>query len=487
MKSKSANPISKLRFFTKTSRLIGPFVIAFLLLSSYFAKGAENKLTIENISFEGLNHTKPNIISVELEVTKGDAILSVQIDSILNAQCVKLFNLQLFHWVRYNTTIQNNRISVQFVFQERWYLWPVPILSLADRNINSWLQNKSLKRIDYGLHLVHNNFMGLNQKVKSNLQGGFNQKYEIFYTIPYVDQKRILGLDFGISTFQSHSLYTNIINGKPINLEVSSAPAVKISYLKVGVFRRKSVQEITRVNLLYQQIQYHDSVFIANPNYFHINPKGAAEPNKFMNLEFTHTLNKRQTFSYPTDGYFAEFQYKGRTDLLFNAANYHEWNINLAKYFPFNKGKMYLASGIYGNVKWLSSNNLLDTRQFGYKKNIRGFEYYVIHGHSAVSFKNNVMYQLFDEKLIKLKFLGSEKFKNIPLSAYIGGHTDGGFAWRNNNSTLSDPQHIYSNQFLAGAGLGIHLVTYYDRVLVLEYTFNNFGENGFYINTSFPI
>ena len=43
-----------------------------------------------------------------------------------------------------------------------------------------------------------------------------------------------------------------------------------------------------------------------------------------------------------------------------------------------------------------------------------------------------------------------------------------------------------TNRLLAGGGLGLHAVTFYDIVLRLEYTLNKEGDRGFYVSSSFP-
>jgi hypothetical protein len=43
------------------------------------------------------------------------------------------------------------------------------------------------------------------------------------------------------------------------------------------------------------------------------------------------------------------------------------------------------------------------------------------------------------------------------------------------------------NKFIFGTGIGIDFVTYYDKVLRLEYGVNDMGETGFFIHFVAPI
>jgi hypothetical protein len=100
-----------------------------------------------------------------------------------------------------------NRLLIVFGVQERWYTFPVPILSLADRNLRSWLDRADRwRRLDYGVHVVRSNFRGRNEQVIANLQLGFNRKYELFYEAPGLGPYRRLGVGVGASYYQSHTL-----------------------------------------------------------------------------------------------------------------------------------------------------------------------------------------------------------------------------------------------------------------------------------------
>ena len=44
-----------------------------------------------------------------------------------------------------------------------------------------------------------------------------------------------------------------------------------------------------------------------------------------------------------------------------------------------------------------------------------------------------------------------------------------------------------SNELLFGSGIGLDLVTYYDKVLRLEYSMNKMKETGFFVHFIAPI
>ncbi len=436
-------------------------------------------IVVKKITYEGLKVTKPKIIDVEIELEINKPYQQQELDSLLKAQCIKLYNLQLFHWVKSELT--DSKDEVIFKFQERWYFWPTPIFSLADRNISSWLKNMDFNRIDYGLHPAHYNFLGRNQRLTANLQEGFNKKYEIFYNIPYLNKAKNLGVNFAASTYRSRYLDFQLQDGKPITASLIDQFAIVNNYVKFGAQYRKDVEVQTLTSLTYNTILISDSLHNINSQLFH---NRGNETNRYLRFNVTQTVNRRNTFSYPKEGCYVQLQYNAALGLekTNRSPGIHEFSFESSYYKPFHK-RWYYAGGAYASIKFGPSQNLLDYRQLGYKKYNRGFEFYTIPGNQAISQKNNVMYELIPQKDLKIPFIKWKKFNTVPISIYTGAHFD----WGHVTDSIGFQQNLIANRLLAGGGLGIHIVTYYDRVLVLEYTFNNFGERGFFISTKFPI
>ena len=49
------------------------------------------------------------------------------------------------------------------------------------------------------------------------------------------------------------------------------------------------------------------------------------------------------------------------------------------------------------------------------------------------------------------------------------------------------PTSFLDNKFIFGTGVGLDFVTYYDKVLRLEYGINDMGETGLFIHFVAPI
>ena len=155
------------------------------------------------------------------------------------------------------------------------------------------------------------------------------------------------------------------------------------------------------------------------------------------------------------------------------------------KYFKLSDN-YYFASGLRAKL----SNN--DFQPFYVKQGlgfgndlVRGYEYYVVDGISYIINKNNFKYELIKPHIKKFNFIKNEKFNMIHYALYLNLFADCGYTY--DYKPINLLSNNLSNSFLYGYGVGIDIVTYYDKVLRLEYSINKMSEKGFFINFVAPI
>ena len=155
------------------------------------------------------------------------------------------------------------------------------------------------------------------------------------------------------------------------------------------------------------------------------------------------------------------------------------------KYFTLSNN-FFFASGLRAKL----SNN--DFQPFFVKQGlgfgndyVRGYEYYVVDGISYIINKNNIKYQLIKPRIKNFKFIKNEKFSMIHYALYLNLFADFGYAY--DYKPLNQLSNNLSNSLLYGYGIGLDVVTYYDKVLRLEYSFNKMAESGIFINFVAPI
>jgi hypothetical protein len=122
----------------------------------------------------------------------------------------------------------------------------------------------------------------------------------------------------------------------------------------------------------------------------------------------------------------------------------------------------------------------------GYNQSfVRGYEYNVISGNSYGLVRSNLKYELLPARTFNLKFIPLEQFSKVFIAAYLNlffdaAYIDGFDTWQSNHNKLPD-------SFLIGKGIGLDIVTYYDKVMRLEYSWNKENKGGLFIHFLAPI
>lgn len=107
---------------------------------------------------------------------------------------------------------------------------------------------------------------------------------------------------------------------------------------------------------------------------------------------------------------------------------------------------------------------------------MRGLEYYVIEGVAGgvtrATVKNEIL-SLNVRNIIK-----SKSHNKIPFRVFLKAYGDLGYSYTPNYGNS-----ILNNKLLRTWGAGVDIVTFYDVVVKLEYSFNQLGDKGLFIHT----
>ena len=442
------------------------------------------------ILFVGNSITRERTLRAELNIREGDTLTLADLPARLELNRRRLYNLQLFHTVLAQASCGGSgQLTILFSVQERWYVLPSPIFSIADPNFRRWLDRPGAERwqrLDYGLHLVHTNFRGRAEQLTTNLQFGFNRKYELFYEVPGFGRRRRVGMGFGISYYQSRNLDYITDNDRPRPLPQPEEDAFPIQrfYVTGGVRLRHTVQFVTAIDVSYHREIISDSIYHLNPDYF----LGRTQ-RKYAEISVVSSNNQRNTFAYPLTGKFmqAALAYRQFLDGGPEATpSYATARLRYVRYLSLGH-QFYYAVGLAGQVRLLASRYAYaDSRALGYDALVRGYDSYIVDGRAYGLVQQGLSYRAWAPPPLRIPFINNPKINTLPLAVYVNVFADAGLA----GGSLGRPEPA-SNQLpgrlLASAGLGLHLVTYYDRVFCFELTRTAQGQNGFFLRSSFPI
>ena len=149
--------------------------------------------------------------------------------------------------------------------------------------------------------------------------------------------------------------------------------------------------------------------------------------------------------------------------------------------YPFTK-RFFINTSLEGQVNLNDKSSFYFSEAIGYDNYLRGMEYYVSNGSIFYISKTNFKLEIIPQKNFNIKFIRSDKFGKVHFALYSNIFFDTGYV----DSDYIQYNSI-TNEFLYSGGIGIDLVTYYDKVLRIEYSLNKFGEHGIFFHLGAPI
>lgn len=434
------------------------------------------------IRFEGNKKTKSQILQRELLFVSGDSITADEWVEIRKQSAKNLFNTSLFNSVSIDVkNIADGIGEVVVKVTERWYIWPIPVLEIDERNFNTWWETKDLSRLSAGVFLTHKNFRGRREELKLLVMGGYNMKLGISYSAPYVNKKKTIGLGFQSIYTLRHEVNHVTEFDKQQYLKINEHAIQRDLLSSVHLSYRPNYYFTAFFQLRFRNYEFADSLTKTNPNY-------APQKNGFLQYFGLYSklkLDHRDYQSYPLSGSYADLEFqKYGMGILDNGLDIYTFHSTLRAYWPISP-RWYFATGLSGKYSFgMSEQPYLFNKALGYGRDyVRAYQYYVMDGDNFGLLKSNIKFALVPPKKVKVDFIKTEKFNTIPYAFYLNLYFDGGYVDAPNSSSTNK----MTNRFIYGSGLGLDFVTYYDAVARFEVGVNHVGEMGWFISFIAPI
>jgi outer membrane protein assembly factor BamA len=440
-------------------------------------------IVVEKIELEGNETTKKHIIQREIIFSPGDTILREELAFLLEKSRENLLNTSLFNFV--NVSLLLNKAApiatIRFTFVERWYIWPFPILEVAERNLTDWVMSPSLYRTNYGIYIVKENFRGRMEKVRILARFGYKQTFAFGYTIPYINRSQTLGVSLNLGLNRRNEIDYMTIDNTQLFYTEEGGFALNHFFANAQFFFRKSYHNRHNVSLEYNQYRFADSLLILNPLF----SPGSETIAPFFSIGYDFKHDFRDVRAYPLKGHYFDIRLKKQGLGILSNENMDVFTTetSLRKFVPLSANWFYSA-GINAKVTFGDFQPYYLQQGLGFKGDIvRGYERFVIDGQHFVVLKNNMKYALIHPRNTRLGFLGNDKFALIHYALYMNFFADMGYA-RDVYFFRGNP---YSNAYLLGGGVGFDLVTYYDKVFRTEFSITRQGDKGFHLHLIAPI
>ncbi len=432
-------------------------------------------VAISDIIVTGFKKTKLYIIQREIPFKKGEYILRSDFATKLSLCKQQLMNTTLFVDVDVKPVkLDSNHVFVTVNVKERWYLFPIPYFRIVSRNFNTWWveENRNLNRIEYGLKFTQNNVSGRNDNLNLWLVSGFTQQFSLRYDNPNIDNRLKHGLNIGFGLKRNRELNYGMDSIRPNKIgfvKQEDRFILKQSYIDLAYTYRPAIKTRHTFKVSYASLNIDETVIKLNPRYF----ASSATRLRYADISYNLSYLNVDYIPYPLKGFSGEANlYKrfGRNSNFWQISGRGNYNI---KFSPASFIQLQAAGLVRFpfNQPYISNNLMGSTDLY-----MRGLEYYVIEGVAGgvtrATVKNEIL-SLNVRNIVK-----SKSHDKIPFRVFLKAYGDLGYSYTPNYGNS-----ILNNKLLRTWGAGVDIVTFYDVVVKLEYSFNQLGDKGLFIHT----
>ena len=443
---------------------------------------SQEKIEITNIIITGNKITKDDVLLRELTFKKGDVLSQASLEGKIKESKENLTNLMLFNFN--HITFENNteKTDVYIEVVERWYIWPYPILEISERNFNVWWDEfkessySDFSRINYGIFLVWENFRGKNEVLKIKYRKGFKEHYLFTYDIPYFNKEKTIGATLFAQQFRRKKSFYNTLNNQLLYYENANQYTTKDYELELDILYRKGTRQKHKLKLHYLLSNIVDSIGLLNPYYFN----NGKNKGSYYKATYQYINEQRDYITYPLKGNYLELKFTKNFSGS-SPVNHFEFVAKAEKHIEI-QNRLFIGSSFLTKVSSDNHQPYFSQKGLGFEDYARTYEYYVIDGQSFWLSKTAVKYELIGKRNFNLPYIRMPQFKKSHYSLYLSVFTDLAYVIDNQNSQNND----LSNSLLFGRGCSLDYVTYYDKLLRIEFGINRLGEKGIFLHFSSP-
>lgn len=403
---------------------------------------------VDSVIIIGNNKTRPFVILREMTLKPGSVIT----DEAIDYDKKRIYSLQLFNSVeilKVETTFPKYNLVV--VVSERWFLYPIPILGIKDRD---W------KKFYYGAGIVDINFRGRNEKIYAIGTLGYEPSLQLFYRNPQID----FGKDVFVNT--SFGYYEN--ENKSLSAQNDAANFFQYhTSASLSIGKRFQTSHTAWIHFGYEVVKLSDY----QPGRL-LNAWGK---DAFPIFSTGYNYDTRDLNDYTLFGSFINFSIS-KFGLFEKNIDYWKYSFDYRRFIPLIPDVV-LAFRSFGTF---SSGDEVPSYKhvyFGYSERIRGHYKNIYEGENVLGSSAELRIVLLQPKYINLDFMPLPEFSvwKFGIAAAIFG--DAGNAWYRK-------QPLALDNFKKGYGAGLHFILPYHFVFRAEYALNEIRKGEFIFDIS---
>ena len=430
-------------------------------------------IAIRDIVVTGNKITKNYIVLREVQFVKGGSYSIAEILNGIQTSRQNLMNTTLFIDATVNfTNWDNDSMDIYVDVKERWYYIALPYFKPIDRNWNVWIKDYALSfdRVNYGVKFLGKNITGRNDRLNIWALNGYTKKLAFNYYNPFSDKKLRHGFGFDFSYSQNKEVNFDTKNNTQQFYKDENKYLKKQVYGGLIYSYRRGSVERHYVRLGIQAESIDDTISALNKNYFLSGKNNIT----FPEIRYTYQNYNLNYIPYPIKGKLIEFEFTKRG---FNKdMNLWQLYFKAGRYFSLPK-KFYVGSVAEMHLRLPFDQPFYNQSMLGYNESyLRGLEYYVIDGVAGGFIRNTVGKEILNYRA--KTGLKSKTYETIPFRFYLKAYVDAGIVYNKQNVTTN----FLNNKMMYAGGVGLDIISIYDIVIRLEYSFNQLRESGFFVH-----
>jgi len=435
-----------------------------------YSNNYSTPFVVGDIYIEGNKRTKPYIIARELPFKAGDSIYLPDLVKAFEISRQQLINTSLFNEVIISLkSFRGYVVDINIQVKERWYVFPIPYLKPVDRNLNEWAkQGYGVDRVNYGFKFTYNNFTGRNDKLKVWLITGYTQQIQFQYDQPYADKSLKHGYRLGFAYSYNREINYATIDNQQVFVD-SLRDGIKQWSAHIDYTYRPGLRTVHSFSVSYTHQQVDPRINDLNPKYYGYQRNEISFPELLYNINYVNVDYK----AFPLTGWMADGTILKRG---FNS-QMNMWQLSgkATKGWQLTK-KDFFSWQAVGTLRFPFNQPYINQRMFGYgDMYLRGLENYVIDGSAGLLTRQSYRHQLFRFNIPT--YIKSKSHDHIPFRVYARLYGDAGYSY---NKAFTN--NSLTNRMLYTGGVGLDIVTFYDFILRLDYSFNQLGQNGLFLH-----
>lgn len=398
---------------------------------------------VDSILIFGNETTKDFVILNEITFEIGDFVTNEEL--FYNRE--RIYSLGLFNKVSVEKIIENQKNVVIIEVEESWYIFPLPLLEIKERDY---------KKLSYGFYLVYKNFRGRNETIFSTVSFGYNPSFGITYINPNLNSEGDYFLRF------SSSLSKN--KNRSIIAESFSGGQFEYKQIFSSLTFGKRINQFNKlfINLSFNYVETEKSI----KNF----TSGSERIDRYSSLGLGYEYDKRDLIQFPKQGNY--FLLNGNFNGFgMNNTNYRTAKMDFRQYFEiYNKIFFKFRTAI--RMTFGEKVPLFDYSLIGADEKVRGNFFKRIEDRNLLSVNSELYYPLIDELQVDISFLPiiPEKLLSYRIAVYTHAFADYGSVFKD---------FYKSTNSLAGYGFGISFLFLPYNIVRFELGLNEYSKTEF--------